>query len=144
MKFKLYSIFIISSLYLFGCSFRSDLFIQNFKNDDIQFKIVYNIKIDSTWHKKHILKYVNHIIDPRSFNSNKPISTLDFQTLNDSTIVIKIPKNSTSRIAAETNMGYLNKIESIEFNNKKLSIEEFYNTSVGNNTYRIFKIKSQS
>jgi len=128
-------------IFLSGCSVRTDLFVQNYTNEDIMFKIVYNQAIDFLRYKDYTFRFENGIVDPKSFLKSKSLKVIEFQKSNDSTLLVKIPKNSTARIEATSNMLYVRNISVVEFADKKISMKNLYESLVGKNTDKIYKIE---
>ena len=141
MKSSLKLLLLFMFIFLSGCSVRTDLFVQNYTNEDIMFKIVYNQAIDFLRYKDYTFRFENGIVDPKSFLKSKSLKVIEFQKSNDSTLLVKIPKNSTARIEATSNMLYVRNISVVEFADKKISMKNLYESLVGKNTDKIYKIE---
>jgi hypothetical protein len=103
-------------------------------------KIIYNRPVNLTWYAAYAFHYQSGIINPKTFRRNQNLETLKFDSIDNKTVIVEIPANSTSRIEANYNQMYFKNIKSIEFNNQKLTIQEFFNSTTGDNTKRVFKI----
>ena len=84
--------------------------------------------------------YQNGILTPKQFDKSKNISEIEQEQINDSTLVISIPKYSTVRIARTSNTYFVNKINSISYNDNELSIDEVLKNSKSKNWKIIYII----
>ncbi|WP_147439136.1 hypothetical protein [Faecalibacter macacae] len=130
------------SFILNSCSVSTPFFIQNISEKDVEIKIVYNYEIkelDKFGDFKIV--YQNGILNQKEFDKSTELINIEQKQLNDSTLQIYIPKNSTARIARTGNTYFINKIKSISYDNKDLSIEEVLKKSSSKNWKITYKIE---
>jgi len=140
MRVLCYALIFLAFTLMYSCSVRTNLFVQNSTSKPVFFKIVYNTPIEISEYKKYTFHYEHGILKPKRFLKKKTLKSLQIKQLNAFTWAVEIPENATSRIAATSNYRYFDKIKSIEFNNEKLTIEEFVTRTVRRKTNQIFKI----
>jgi hypothetical protein len=92
------------------------------------------------WGVLYKIVYQNGILTPKQFDKSKNISEIEQEQINDSTLVISIPKYSTVRIARTSNTYFVNKINSISYNDNELSIDEVLKNSKSKNWKIIYII----
>ena len=85
--------------------------------------------------------YQNGILTPKQFEKSKELLDIEQQQISDSTLLITIPKNSTVRIASTSNTYFANKIKSIEYNDKVLTIDEVLKNSTSKHWKITYKIQ---
>jgi hypothetical protein len=138
-KFLLLLAFVICS----GCTIRTDLFVQNFIGRAISFKIVYYQPIALQKASEDIFQWQSGIVNPKDvWNSRiNNISELLVTQDGTNTITFEIPSNSTCRIDVNSNTRYFQEIDYILIEDRKLTIKEFCDLTVGSARYRVFKIK---
>tara|TARA_R110002124_G_scaffold172725_1_gene340322 strand:+ start:161 stop:535 length:375 start_codon:yes stop_codon:yes gene_type:complete len=116
---------------------------------DVLFKVTYNIDINELselpdYGSNHFeVDYKKGILNPKEFSKIKDVNIIEKQQLNNNTLSILIPENSTVRIEETFNMSYIHYIDYIEYDNKKLSINDLIDLSKRQKQSNyIFMIKS--
>ncbi|WP_178984713.1 hypothetical protein [Winogradskyella helgolandensis] len=149
-KIKLFSLLIILTLFI-SCTTKSDLFIQNIMSNDVLFKVTYNIDINELselpdYGSNHFeVDYKKGILNPKEFSKINEVNIIKKQRLNNNTLSVLIPKNSTVRIEETFNMSYIHYIDYIEYDNKKISINDLINLSKRQKQSNyIYTIKSEN
>jgi len=128
-------------LILNSCSVYTPFFIQNTTQSEVNLKIIYNFPVkDLNNYGDYKIVYQNGILTPKQFDKSKNISEIEQEQINDSTLVISIPKYSTVRIARTSNTYFVNKINSISYNDNELSIDEVLKNSKSKNWKIIYII----
>lgn len=113
-----------------GCSFLSELFIQNrSKTTDVVVTITYKISQAEFVRKEAGMNYVPQIVTPKQYRSEKRKVAITITDRSDSTISILVPASSTARIASTSNMDYMNHILEISDNGKHIPIKKLIATS---------------
>ncbi|WP_179319461.1 hypothetical protein [Winogradskyella helgolandensis] len=149
-KIKLFSLLIILTLFI-SCTTKSDLFIQNIMSNDVLFKVTYNIDINELselpdYGSNHFeVDCKKGILNPKEFSKINEVNIIKKQRLNNNTLSVLIPKNSTVRIEETFNMSYIHYIDYIEYDNKKISINDLINLSKRQKQSNyIYTIKSEN
>ena len=134
--------FLLSLLTLISCSVSTPFYIQNKTQNNVEVKIHYNNKLeDLTNYGDYKIIYQNGILTPKQFEKSNKILEIEQIILNDSTVLINIPKNSTVRIARTSNTYFVNHIKTISYNDKILSINEVLQNSKSKNWKIIYQIQ---
>ena len=134
--------FLVLILILNSCSVYTPFFIQNTSEKDVEIKIVYNYAIkDLDKYGDYKIVYQNGILNQKEFDKSTELINIEQNQINDSTLQINIPKNSTARIARTGNTYFINKIKSISYDNRDLSIEEVLKQSSSKNWKITYKIE---
>ena len=124
-----------------SCSVATSFFIQNFLQKDVDVTIAYNIPVQElSKHGNYRIAFLNQIISPKDFSKSADVKEIEAKQINDSTLIIKIPPNSTVRIAGTANMYFKKYINHISINDKKKSIDALISESdkkKGTFTYKI-------
>lgn len=108
-----------------GCSFLSELFIQNrSKTKDMVVTITYKIPKTEFAVEEGKMDYVPQIITPKPYRSDNRKAALTITNRSDSTLSILVPAQSTARIASATNMGYMTQILKISYNAQHIPVKE--------------------
>lgn len=139
-KTNILLLLIVAALFI-QCSFRSDIYIQNLSSENVRLKIVYKIPIAKlSYYGTAKIDFMTGIINPKKYRRQKNLKTLEYHQLNDSTIVIEIPKNSTTRIITTSNQSYRSFLDYVEFDGKKFSVNDFLAISQLKGKHYIYKI----
>lgn len=134
--------FLVMILILNSCSVSTPFFIQNISEKDVEITIVYNYAIkELDKYGDFKIVYQNGILNHKEFDKSTELINIEQKQLDDTTLQIKIPKNTTARIARTGNTYFINKIRSISYNNKDLSIEEVLKKSSSKNWKTTYKIE---
>ena len=151
VKYQLYNkmkknlkiiIFLFTLFVLNSCSVATPFFIQNTTQNTIKLKIIYNYPIeDLSNYGNYKIVYQNGNLTPKQFEKSKELLDIEQQQISDSTLLITIPKNSTVRIASTSNTYFANKIKSIEYNDKVLTIDEVLKNSTSKHWKITYKIQ---
>lgn len=143
--YKLRVLLCFLSLFLFcGCSIRTDLYIQNLTENNLKITIKYKNSIIDRIDENYELtfNFVNGVVPPKSFEDEINLQSLDKTIINDSTIVVELPKLSTVRIEKSTNNMWLHySIDYIEIKEKQIFAEEIKSKSVKIKSDYVYKIK---
>lgn len=136
------NIFLISILlFLNSCSIPTHFFIQNLTQKNCELIIVYNKSINKLSQSgSYRIKWLNGIVTPKVFNKSIETTDIELTQINDSTLVLNIPKESTIKVAQSYNMYFTKYIKQIEINERILSIDDLINQSHRKNgmfTYHI-------
>lgn len=109
-----------------GCSFLSELFIQNrSKTTDVVVTITYKIPRAEFVRKEAGMSYVPQIVTPKQYRRDKQKAALAVTNRSDSTISILVPASSTARIASTSNnKSYGDQILKVSHNGKHIPIKE--------------------
>src|SRR5690554_4762309 len=111
-----YIILVFTLFILNSCSVSTPFFIQNDSQNKIELKIIYNYPIkELSNYGNYKIVYQNGILTPKQFEKSKELIDIEQKQINDSTLIISIPKNSTVRIASTSNTYFADKIKSIEY-----------------------------
>lgn len=132
-------------LILFGCSVSTEFFIQNLTTSQQIVKIKYKEKISKyliqDFYKMQAFEYKNGIVNPKNFNKNNNAQSLEIMLVNDSTLMVELPANSTARIAKSMNYQWKSKLENVEIQNQKYSIKDLEKKSQKVKYDYIYQIK---
>lgn len=127
---KLIKIFLVITALqlLFGCSVSTEFYIQNLTSSGQIIKINYREKISNylkqDFYGRQAFQYENGIVDPKTFIKNNNLKSLEKMIVDDSTIMVELPANSTTRIAKSMNYNWQSKILRIEIQDQKYSIAD--------------------
>ncbi len=120
-------------------------------SNDVLFKVTYNIDINELselpdYGSNHFeVDYKKGILNPKEFSKINEVNIIKKQRLNNNTLSVLIPKNSTVRIEETFNMSYIHYIDYIEYDNKKISINDLINLSKRQKQSNyIYTIKSEN
>lgn len=141
MKIFRFSLICLLIASLNSCSIPTDLFIQNYTNEDILLKIYYNERIEFSENKDLIFLFDSVIVKPKRFLKKDNLQSLKVNKESEYILTIEIPKKSTSRIEATSNYRYMDKIEWIEFNKTKLTIDEFMSLTKRQKSHYVYLIE---
>lgn len=123
--------FLLILLILNSCSVYTPFFIQNTTQSEVNLKIIYNFPVkDLNNYGDYKIVYQNGILTPKQFDKSKNISEIEQEQINDSTV----------RIARTSNTYFVNKINSISYNDNELSIDEVLKNSKSKNWKIIYII----
>ena len=137
-----YIILVFTLFILNSCSVSTPFFIQNDSQNKIELKIIYNYPIkELSNYGNYKIVYQNGILTPKQFEKSKELIDIEQKQINDSTLIISIPKNSTVRIASTSNTYFADKIKSIEYYDKVLTIDEVLKNSKSKNWKITYKIE---
>lgn len=113
-------------LLLSGCSFLSELYIQNrSKTNDMLVTIKYKIPKSEFARKEARMDYASKMLTPKQYRRDKRKTPLTVTHRSDSTLTVLIPASSTARIESTPNMVNMNHILEISYNGKRIPIKEF-------------------
>ncbi len=120
-------------------------------SNDVLFKVTYNIDINELselpdYGSNHFeVDCKKGILNPKEFSKINEVNIIKKQRLNNNTLSVLIPKNSTVRIEETFNMSYIHYIDYIEYDNKKISINDLINLSKRQKQSNyIYTIKSEN
>lgn len=121
---------VVVSLLLSGCSFRSQLFIQNRnQTTDVLITIVYKVSKVELSRQEANMEYVPQLLTPKQYQSNQTKKKLTITDRSDSTLTVLIPPLSTARIVSDSNMKYMDQILEISLHGKHIPMKELIATS---------------
>jgi len=104
---------------LSGCSWITDFYIQNLTGSKKIIKINYSYSISKAIDNEaggFVFNYENGILSPRSFYKIKNPKSLEKIEVKDSSIVLELYPNSTTKIYKSHNGSWRYRIKSIEIN----------------------------
>ncbi len=120
------------------CSTLSGFYVQNFSKSEKRINIYCKGNISQLLNDKKIkFAYENGLIKPKKFRKIKNKKMLEIESINDSTIVFKIPPRSTTDIT----WNYTRLINQVEINEEKYTFEELVKRSKWVKGDYILKIK---
>jgi hypothetical protein len=139
---KISTLFILLSFVLFTqCSIGTDIYVQNLTSTTVKFKIFYKRPLSAlSFYKKNQFVYAERIVNPKMFKQ-EIMKDLKFQKLSDSAIVLELPKLSTTRIEQTSNTNYYRYLDYIEYNGKKLELEDFVAIADRKGPHIVYTIK---
>ncbi len=118
------------SLMLSGCSFLSQLFIQNrSKTKSIFVTVTYKIPAADFAVKTNHMEYVQRICNPKQYREDERKKTLKITHRSDSTLSFFIPPSSTAKIESTANKAYVDHILQISYAGKHIPIKDFINAA---------------
>ena len=125
-----------------GCSYLTDFYIQNLTPTKKIIKINYNYPISKAINNDSFgFDYENRVLSPRSFRKIKNLKSLEKKVAGDSSIVVEIYPNSTTRIDKSYNGRWRYKIKNVEIDGVPFSLEDLKNrTKLISNDY-VYKIE---
>ncbi|HWK58919.1 MAG TPA: hypothetical protein VNQ80_16355 [Parapedobacter sp.] len=119
-------IVVVICLMLSGCSFLSQLFIQNrSKTKSIFVTVTYQIPAAEFAVKADHMEYVQRICNPKQYRDEEPKKSLKITHRSDSTMSFFIPPSSTAKIESTANMAYVSHIRHISYAGKHIPIRDF-------------------
>lgn len=118
-------IVVVVCLMLSGCSFLSQLFIQNPKPKSIFVTVIYKIPAAEFTVKANHMEYVQQICNPKQYGDEEPKKPLKITHRSDSTMSFFIPPSSTVKIESAVNMAYVSHIRHISYAGKLMLIRDF-------------------
>ncbi|PWW19068.1 MULTISPECIES: hypothetical protein [unclassified Chryseobacterium] len=117
---------------LSGCSWITDFYIQNLTGSKKIIKINYSYPISKAIDNKggnFAFNYENGILSPRSFYKIKNPKSLEKIEVKDSSIVLELYPNSTTKIYKSHNGSWRYRIKSVEINGTIFYPSELINKS---------------
>jgi len=133
---------IIPLLFLCGCSIGTDIYIQNLTTEDKSIVVKYKLPIkDLPSYKRVEIPYVNALKTPKEFNKINDPNFLKFEQVDEYSITMKIPKESTVRIETTSNTRYYEYLDSFELNQKTISLQDILENSKRKGAHYIYHIK---
>jgi hypothetical protein len=140
---RIYILFLLIIVTSFTqCSIPTHIYVQNLTAETVKFKIVYKRPITELSYYQHdkIFDYTEGIVSPKMFRQ-ETLKTLKFQKVGDSAMAIELPKLSTARIENTNNTSYYLYIDYIEYNEKKLELEDFIAIGKRKGSHVVYTIK---
>ncbi|QRA45054.1 hypothetical protein [Chryseobacterium cucumeris] len=117
---------------LSGCSWITDFYIQNLTGSKKIIKINYSYPISKSIDNEvnsFAFNYENRILSPRSFYKIKNPKSLEKIEIKDSSIVLELYPNSTTKIYTSHNGSWRYRIKSVEINGTIFYPSELINKS---------------
>ncbi len=116
---------IVICLMFSGCSFLSELFIQNQSQESASVTITYQVPAAEFMEKANQMDYVPRICNPKQYRKDDRKTSLKITHRSDSTLRFSIPPQSTARIESAANMAYVDHIRQISYAGKQIPIKNF-------------------
>ncbi len=133
---------IIPLLFLFGCSISTHIYIQNLTTEDKFIVVKYKVPVkDLPSYKRVEIPYINALKTPKEFNKINNPNFLKFEQVDEYSIKIKIPQQSTLRIETTSNTRYYEYLDSFELNQKNISLQDILENSKRKGAHYIYQIK---
>lgn len=138
------SLSVVFVLLFSACSYLTDFYIQNLTETKKIITINYNYPVSKAINNDPAsfgFNYENEVLSPRAFRKIKNLKSLEKIEVKDSTIVLEIPPNTTTRIDRSHNGRWRYMIKSVEVDGKTFSTEELQRkTKLISNDY-VYKIE---
>lgn len=113
---------------LFGCSIRTDFFIQNLSNESKVITIKYKVNLSDPQRELYVrnlnFQYAEGLYSARKFKDDVALQLLE-KKVSDSLIVFVVPAKSTVRIDKSHNYSWSGIIDYVEIENIKVTLDNF-------------------
>ncbi|WP_262247408.1 hypothetical protein [Parapedobacter soli] len=113
-----------------GCSFLSELFIQNRSNESLSVTVTYKIPAAEFAARASQMDYVRRICNPRQYRKDDRRTSLRITHRSDSTVSFFLPPQSTARIESADNRNFMSHIRQISYNGNHFSAKRFIAASL--------------
>ncbi|MEC3881508.1 hypothetical protein [Parapedobacter sp. 10938] len=108
-----------------GCSFLSELFIQNRSNESLSITITYKVPAAEFAAKASQMDYVPRICNPKQYRKDDRRTSIKITHRSDSSVSFFIPPQSTARIESASNRDFMKHIRQISYDESHFSAESF-------------------
>ncbi|MGH1516387.1 hypothetical protein [Chryseobacterium sp. JK1] len=142
IRFLLVMVFLFA---LSGCSISTDFYLQNLTDTKKTVTINYKKKLlddlKRPFHKDLNFNYEDEVLSPKDFKKIKNLKTLEKIEIKDSAITMELNPHSTTRIDQTYNSSWYRRINSVDIDGKKYSIQELEKNAERIRTDYVYTIK---
>jgi len=110
---------------LSGCSFLSELFVQNRTKERLFVTITYKVPATEFAIKARQMDYVPRICNPKPYREDNQKKPLVITHRSDTTVSFYIPPLSTARVESASNREFMRHIRKISYGGNDFSVKRF-------------------